>query len=61
MFQLLVTFPERLQVTEFTSCSEALVEFARNQRLAVGAKSAVVEQIDPNGSRHAVARWESPL
>lgn len=60
-FQVHVSFPDRLRISEFTSVSEALVEFVDAQKLTVGAASAIVQQVDEHGVRHPVARWESPL
>lgn len=60
-FKVHVSFADRLQISEFTSVSEALVAFTEAQKRKVGARSAIVQQVDQDGSRHPIAKWESPL
>jgi hypothetical protein len=56
-YRLSVHYPERLEQIEFSTFTEATGEFCRCQLRSVGADSAIIEQVSPNGDKSPVARW----
>lgn len=56
-YWLSVNYPDRLERVEFETMTDATGEFCRCQLRSVGAKSALIEQVHPDGSKFPVARW----
>lgn len=56
-YWLSVHYPDRLERVEFSTFTEATGEFCRCQLRSVGATSAIIEQVHPNGDKFPVARW----